>query len=150
LFRHACPTIDLYHLRRGEQSATAKLIFPNYRCTRAIVTAVVTGIELRAATVCIARVGALKAVVTIAINLSCDSLARTLAEAFALTAVGTSYMLHPIVARCLMGAYLDIIAYTSVGIWIALVAEGRRVAAVRVILHTTHATGRRRTPSPFL
>jgi hypothetical protein len=111
---------------------------------------VVTGIDLCAATVCIACVGALETVVAIAVELACDSLALTLAEAFALTAVSTSYMLHPIVARCLMGAYLDIIACTSVGIRITFVAESRRVAAARVILHTAHATGRRRTPSPFL
>jgi hypothetical protein len=49
-----------------------------------------------------------------------------------------------------MGAYLNVIACTSVGIWITFVTEGRRVAAARVILHTAHATGRRRTPSSFL
>jgi hypothetical protein len=111
---------------------------------------VVTSIDLCAATVCIASVGALEAVVAIAIELACDSLTRTLAEAFALTTVGTGQVFNPIVACGLVGAYLDIIACTSVGIRITFVAESRRVAAARVILHTAHATGRRRTPSPFL
>jgi hypothetical protein len=111
---------------------------------------VATGIDLCAATVRIACVGALEAVVAIAVELACDSLALTLAEAFALTAVSTGQVFDPIVACGLVGAYLDIIDCTSVGIWITFVTEGRRVAAARVILNTTHATGRRRTPSPFL
>jgi hypothetical protein len=149
LTRASHPSVDLCHLCAIQQIAAVKQ-WRYRRRSRAVVTAVVTGIDLCAATVCIARVGALEAVVAVAIELACDSLTRTLAEAFALTTVGTGQVFDPIVACGLVGAYLNIIACTSVGIWIALVTEGRRVAAARVILHTAHTTGRRRTPSPFL
>jgi hypothetical protein len=149
LTRASHPTIDLRHLRAIQQiTAVKQWRYRRRACT--IVTAVVTGIDLCTAAACIACVGALEAVVAVAIELTCDSLTRTLAEAFALTTVGTGQMLHPIVACGLVGAYLDIIDCTSVGIRITFVTESRRVAAVRIILHTAHATGRRRTPCTFL
>jgi hypothetical protein len=76
----------------------------------AIVAAISTGVDLRATAIRIARVGALEAVVAIAIELACRASSCAFAEAFALTAVSTGQVFDPIVACSLMSAYLNVIA----------------------------------------
>jgi hypothetical protein len=143
LIRRTDPAIHLCHLRRIQQRSAIE------QCRSlccAIVTAIGTCIDLCTASVCIARICALEAIIAIAVKLTGCAITCTLAETITLTAVSTGQVLHPIVTCGLVCAYLDIIAYTSISIWITLIAESRRIAAIRVILYTAHAAGRCRTP----
>ena len=147
LIRRTRPNIDLLHLCRSQECSTNKLIRTcRSSLCRTVVTTVGTGVLLRTCTRRVTRNGTLVTVIAAAIELTIGTTTRTLTVTCAVTTVRTSHNLRPVITGRLEDTLLAIITRALVGVGLTLVTVSRHRSTVGVILNTTKATSRFRTP----